>query len=312
MVIPAIGVAIQEPDAAAVLRRIQQAEALGVEAAWLTTGLGSDALTVFAAAAATTQRIIMGTAIVPTFPRHPLVMAQQAADIAAMAPGRLVLGVGPSHGPAVSGRYGIPYERPLEHLREYVAVLNLALAGGSVDFSGKRFNVHAATVKAGVPVIISALRARSFELAGEIAEGAVSWICPAPYLRDQALPALDRGAAHAGRPVPPLVAHAFISVTEDRAAMLPAVPSVLGRYPTVPNYVAMFEAAGYPEARQGAWSDAMLDAVVLQGDEAAVTRRVREFIGISGARAIILSVLPAGPDRNASIERALRCVAAMG
>ena len=312
MEIPRFGVALSEPSAGQVLGRIQRAEELGVKAVWLTTGLGSDALSIFAGAAATTRHVIMGTAIVPTFPRHPLVMAQQAADIASIAPGRLVLGIGPSHGPAMTGRYGIPYAKPLEHLREYVAVLRAALNEGTVDFTGERYSVHAATVKAEVPIIISALRAQSYSLGGEIADGAVAWICPAPYLREVARPAMERGAAQAGRAVPPMIAHAFLCVSEDREAMLQAVPSVLGRYPTTPNYQAMFDAAGYPEAREGKWSAAMLEAVVLQGDEAAVTRQVASFMATSGAQAIILSVLPVGPDRTAATERALRCVAAMG
>lgn len=312
MEIPRIGVALSEPTARDLLSRIQRAEELGVKAVWLTTGLGTDALTIFAGAAATTQRVMMGTAIVPTFPRHPLVMAQQAADIASIAPGRFALGIGPSHAPGMTGRYGIPYAKPLEHLREYVAVLRAALNDGNVDFTGERYSVHAATVKAAVPIIISALRAQSYSLAGEIADGAVAWICPAPYLRDVARPAMERGAVQAGRSAPPMIAHAFLCVSEDREAMLQAVPSVLGRYPTTPNYQAMFEAAGYPEAGEGKWSAAMLEAVVLQGDEAAVSRKIEAFMATSGAQALILSIMPAGPDRIAATERALRCVTAMG
>lgn len=304
-----VGAAIHEPSSKAILAAIQQAEGLGVPAIWLTTGGGPDALTVFAAAAATTHTIRMGTAIVPTFPRHPLVVAQQAMDIAQLAPGRFTLGVGPSHQGGIEGRFGIPWERPLEHLREYVTILKEALANGAVDFEGRRFKVHARLpYGASVPVIISALRERSFELAGEVADGAVTWICPAPYLRRVALPALERGAARADRPRPPLIAHAFVCLTEDRSAMVEASKGALAGYPRQPNYANMFVAAGYMEAPQGVWSDAMLDAVVLQGNEAHLTEQAHRFLETSGAEHLILSVLPAGPDRQRSTERTLRWI----
>ncbi|MCX6021317.1 MAG: LLM class flavin-dependent oxidoreductase, partial [Chloroflexi bacterium] len=265
---PRIGAAVHEPGAAPTLALIQRAEALGIPAVWLTTGGSPDGMTAFAAAAATTRSIRMGTAIVPTFPRHPLVMAQQAVDIASLAPGRFTLGVGPSHKPAMENRYGIPFVRPLEHLREYVTILKGLLTGQQVDFDGKRFQVHARLASgADVPVIISALQAKSFELAGEIADGAVTWICPAPYLRDVALAEMQRGAAKAGRATPPMIAHAFVSVTEDRAAMVQAASVALGGYPRLPSYLGMFMAAGLTEASEGVWSERMLDAVVLQGDE---------------------------------------------
>lgn len=312
MSIPRIGASFQAPSSKAMLETIQRAEKLGVKGVWLTTGGGPDALTVFAAAAVTTSSIFMGTSIVPTFPRHPIVMAQQAADIAQLAPGRFALGIGPSHQNGMEGRLGIPYERPIEHLREYLTVLKTVLATEEVDFSGRRFEIHARLVYgADIPVIISALRARSFELAGELADGAVTWICPAPYIRDVALPALERGARVAGRPRPPLIAHAFVCLTEDRATMLEAAGSATAGYPRQPNYAAMFTAAGFPEAQQGTWSDAMRDSVLLHGDESRAKERVQEFLATSGADHLILSILPAGGDRQGSMDRSLRFVASL-
>ena len=207
-----VGIAIHKPTAASMLKTIAEAEAVGVENIWLTTGAGPDALTVFAAAAVTTRSVRMGTAIVPTYPRHPLVVAQQSADIAQLAPGRFLLGLGPSHATVMEGRYGIPYKKPISHLREYVAVVKSLLSGAQTDFEGEHFNVHAKlSYGADVPVIISALRAGSFETAGEICDGAVSWLCPAPYLRDVAVPAMTRGAANAGKTKPKLIAHAFLA-----------------------------------------------------------------------------------------------------
>lgn len=301
-----VGAAVHEPTADAMLAAVQHAEAQGVPAVWLTTGAGPDAMMVFAAAAATTRTVRMGTAIVPTFPRHPVVVAQQAADIAALAPNRFTLGLGPSHATSIQTRYGIPYARPLEHLREFVAVVRRLLSGNELDFAGSRFRVRARISRAAdVPVIISALRTRSFELAGEIADGAVTWVCPAPYLYETALPALERGAARAGRQRPRLIAHAFVCLTEDPLLLKQAVSQGMANYPRLAAYQAMFASAGYPEARQGEWSPALVDAVLLHGDESAVRRKVLDFLRTSGADELILSVLPAGQDRVLSLHRTL-------
>lgn len=195
-----VGVAIHERSASAMLSAIRYAESANISTVWLTTGAGPDALTVLAAASSVTGKIKLGTAIVPTFPRHPLVMAQQCADIAHLAPGRFVLGLGPSHATIIEGRYGLRYDRPLGHLREYVGVVRKLLSGEQTDFAGNHFNVHAKLFYgADVPIIISALRAGSFELAAEISDGAVTWICPARYLRDVALPAMEAGARKADK-----------------------------------------------------------------------------------------------------------------
>jgi F420-dependent oxidoreductase-like protein len=299
------------PHPARALEMIARADALGVPAVWLYTRLaGPDPLTFYAAAAVRTTAIRLGTAIIPTFPRHPLVAAQQAQVVADLAPGRLVLGVGPSHRAIVSDIYGLPFERPLEQLGEYVAVLRAALHAGRVDFEGRRFRVHGdIPYPAPVPVMISALQARSFRLAGTLADGAITWVCPARYLRDVALPAVAAGAAEAGRPAPPVVANVFVALSEDRAAVASAARERLRAYPRFPFYAEMFAAAGYPEARQGEWSDGMLESVVLYGDEARVADGVRAFAATSGAGELIAALLPAGPDRAAEAERGLRFVA---
>ena len=312
MALSQVGVAIHKPTAETILRTIAQAEAAGVPMVWLTTGAGPDALTVFAAAAASTRIVRMGTAIVPTFPRHPLVVAQQTADIAQLAPGRFVLGLGPSHAAVMEGRYGIPYRQPLGYLREFVTVVKGLLTGAQTDFEGKHFTVHAKlNYGAQVPIIISALRATSFELAGEISEGAVTWLCPASYLRDAALPALERGAARQGRARPKLIAHAFLALTSDPAELQRGVDEFLPVYPRLTNYQEMFAAAGYAEARQGAWSTGMVDAVVLHGTDDQCRKKLESFRRTSGCEEIILSIMLVGADRDAALRRALQWVGAL-
>ena len=312
MALSQVGVAIHKPSAVTILRAIARAEAAQVPTVWLTTGAGPDALTVFAAAAASTRFVKMGTAIVPTFPRHPLVVAQQAADIAQLAPGRFVLGLGPSHATIMEGRYGIAYRQPLGHLREFVTVVKELLSGTQTDFEGKHFKVHAKlNYGAQVPIIISALREASFELAGEISEGAATWLCPAPYLRDVALPALERSAARQGKGRPRLIAHAFLALTNDPAELQRGIDEFLGHYPRLTNYQEMFAAAGYAEARQGAWSTRMVEAVVLHGTDDQCREKLESFMRTSGCDEIVLSIMLVGTDRDAALERALQWVGAL-
>src|SRR5689334_18624302 len=159
-----IGVAVHEFTAREQLAAIELAEREGVPGVWLTTGgVGPDALTLFAAAARSTARIRFGTSIVPTFPRHPLVVVQQALVVAALAPGRLRVGVGPSHRPTIEGMYGLLFERPLEHLAEYVTILRAALQQGRFDLDGARFRVHGELPNPpNVPVMLAALRPPSY------------------------------------------------------------------------------------------------------------------------------------------------------
>lgn len=303
MAVANVGVALHFRSAADMLQGIADAQSAGLSRVWLTTGAGPDALTVFAAALSATESIRLGTAIVPTMPRHPLVVAQQAADLHSISPGRFTLGLGPSHAAIMEGRYGIPYRKPLSHLREFVAVVKALLAGKQVDHEGEFFKVHAKLFHpAYVPVIVSALRANSFALAAEVADGAVTWLCPARYLRDVALPTMDK---HAAGHRPHLVAHAFLALNADGAAIEQGIKDYLVHYPKLPNYQEMFVAAGFPEARQGEWSRAMLDAILLHGDESTCGRAIDEFIAVSGCDELVLSVLPWGPNPLATTRVAL-------
>ena len=299
-----IGVAIRGNKASEALAMIEQAEQLGLHAAWMTTsGARLDSITVFAAAAVRTQRIKLGTSIVPTFPRHPLVMVQQAQVVAQLAPGRFRLGVGPSHRPTIEAM-GIQFTAPLGHLQEYLRIVKPLLQQGRVDFDGTYYKAHETIPEPlDLPVMASALQRGSFELCGEEADGAISWICPGEYLRDVALPAMRMGAERAGRPVPPLIAHAPVCVHDHADEVRAAVREQI-QNPRLPFYRQMLIAAGFPEAENGTWSDAMIDAVVLWGDEARVAERLHTLLAY-GATEILASPVLAGRDRAASLERTM-------
>ncbi|ETX06423.1 LLM class flavin-dependent oxidoreductase [Candidatus Entotheonella palauensis] len=300
-----IGVAVRGDRANDILNMIERAEELGIDAAWMTTGGARlDSITVFAAAALRTQRIQLGTSIVPTFPRHPLVMVQQTQVVAQLAPGRFRLGVGPSHRPLMISM-GMNFTSPIGHLREYVQILKAILQRGSVDFDGEFYRAHDnISEPLDVPVMASALQRGSFELCGAEADGAISWICPPAYLRDTALPAMQAGAEKAGRPVPPLIAHAPVCVHDNPEEVRAAVREQIMN-PRLPFYQRMLIAAGYPEAEKGEWSDAMIDGAVFWGNEAQVTERIEEMMAI-GAAELLASPMVAGADRAESLERTLR------
>lgn len=307
-----IGVTIMGRDAAAILANAEKADRLGISAVWLTTGrAGLDGLTLFAAIAQRTRATLMGTCIVPIFPRHPLVMAQQVQVIDQLAPGRFRLGVGPSHKAPMEDAFGIQFSHPLGHLREYARILKTLFQQGSIDFVGDFYQAKASIPSpVNVPVMASALRKGSFELCGAETDGAISWVCPGVYLRDVALPAMQAGAKRAGRPVPPLIAHVPVCVHNNRREVLAAVREQMPSYPRSPFYAQMFTDAGYQETKDGEWSDRMIDAVVASGRESTVADKLKGLLAW-GATELLLHPIGAGPDGAASTERTLRLVAEM-
>ena len=143
----------------------------------------------------------------------------------------------------------------------------------------------------------------AFELCGKEADGAISWICPGTYLRDVGFPALQEGARKAGRPVPPLIAHAPICVSTNAEEVRAAVRQQIMN-PRLPFYQQMLIDAGFPEPAEGTWSEGMIDAVVLWGDETKVADGLQQLFSF-GATEVLASPVAAGDDRAASLERTL-------
>lgn len=306
-----VGLAIQAPDIATTISRIQEAEQAGVQQVWMTQSAGMlDTLTLFAAAATQTTHIRLGTSIVPVYPRHPLVMAQQAATIDALAPGRLRLGVGTSHRHIMEGIYGLAMPSPLAYLREYTEVVRQVLWQGRVEHQGTFFKITATIPRpAHIPLLISALGEKAFRMAGEIADGAISWVCPVPYLLNTALPALRAGAESRQRPVPPLVAHIPVAMSTDEAATQAAATSRLSFYTKAPFYAHMFAAAGFPIGANGSGVDALMKALVVRGTEAQVETRLRELFA-SGLDELLLMMIPVA-DETREREQLLRVIASL-
>ena len=301
-----IGIAISAARASEALEKISQAENLGISAAWLTsTGGGGDAVAVLAAAAVDTDTILLGTSIVQTWSRHPVTLVQQVQVVADLAPGRFRLGIGPSHKGPMENAFGADFRAPLGHLREYIDIVKPLLQRGAVEHEGRWYSANAKiSGPLNVPVMTSALRPGAFELAGSKADGVISWVCPHFYLRDTAMPALQEGARKAGRETPPMVVHAPVCVTEDIEAARDGVRNRLGYFPASPFYANMFVEAGFAPSSDAGWTDEMLDAVLISGDEDSVSARIQEIFDWGGAE-ILASVVPAGDEGAESELRTL-------
>ena len=287
------GLVIPRGSASDLIGRVAQAERRGIATAWTTVGgLGADPVTALAAVGAATDRIRLGTAVTPTYPRHPITLAAQAIAIDDLASGRLRLGVGPSHKPIIEGAYGLPMGKPLAHLREYVTILRMLLWEGAADFSGDYITVKIA-LQAGVlapkiPIPISALRPNAFRLAGEIADGAISWVTPVDYLTRTALPQLQAGAEAMGRDRPPLIAHVPVIVSTDRAAARAAFRAQFPHYSRLPFYAAMFAEAGYPITAAGEMTDELVESLAVSGGPEEIRDRL-EAIRARGIDELMIS-----------------------
>ncbi len=318
-----IGTHVLAFDARSLIDGIVAADRAGLNTAWLVSGGTSpDPLAVFAVAAGETEQIGLGTSIIPTWPRHPLAVVQGALVVEQLAPGRLKLGVGPSHKPGIEGMYGFEFTRPLQHLREYLTILKATLQEGAVSFRGERLHAEASLqpppmapaqapqpVTTQVQVMASALRPNAYRLCGEVADGAISWVSPLHHLQRVAVPAMEEGAQKAGRERPPLVSHVPVVVSEDAEAVWAASQAQLGFYPNAPYYSAMWQDAGFPEAADGTYSRAMSDALVIQGSEQEVAERIRALPS-AGVNEMLAGVLnlegdPAAAGRTLELLGAL-------
>lgn len=236
-------------DLGAATELARSAERLGYDSVWVTHGLGRDSFLVLSAYGAATSRIGLGNGVVPIYPRHPVAMAQAALTLNEMTANRFRLGIGVSHAASMQDMLGLRIVEPLAAMREYVAVLRGALGEGS-DFTGRHYRARWAMAvparPAAPPIYLAALSTKMLELAGEIADGVILWLCPPDYVETVAVPAITRGRRRANRPLDgfEIVAAVPLAITDDRAAALSAFRAELVRYASLPFYRAMLETAG--------------------------------------------------------------------
>jgi 5,10-methylenetetrahydromethanopterin reductase len=256
------------PDALVRLRdQLQRAADDGFASAWMSNIFGLDALTALAVAGSQVPGIELGTAVVPTYPRHPAVLAQQALTTSTAVGGRLTLGIGLSHKIVIDDMYGYSFDRPVRHMREYLSILLPLLDGQPASFQGEtmRAGIGLTTPRPGrVPVLLAALGPQMLRLAGQRTDGTVLWMTGPATVRDHIVPAIRAAAQEAGRPSPRVVCMLPVCVTDDPDGARARANRVLAIYGQLPSYRAMLDREGAGEPGE----------VVITGDEDAVAGQI--------------------------------------
>src|SRR5919202_1781062 len=231
---------------------------------------GYDALTMISVAGRAVPRIELETAVVPIFTRHPVAMAQQALTTHAATGGRLLLGIGLSHRPVVEERWGLSFERPVEYMQDYLAILLPLLRGRPVEFTGPRLraNTQLSVPEAPAPsVVLAALGERLLRLAGAQTDGTALWMVGPKTLAAHIVPIITDAARQANRPPPRILVGLPICVTSDVAAARARAARAFQLYGQLPSYRAMLD-------REGA---AGPEEVAVGGDESEVERQLAEL-----------------------------------
>ena len=287
-----IGVFLNEPtgtDALVKLRdQIQRAADDGFASAWMSNIFGLEALTALAVAGSGTGGIELGTGVIPTYPRHPAALAQQALTVNAALEGRLNLGIGVSHQLVIESMYGYDYSRPLKHTDEYLSVLLPLLEGQQADFTGEILQGHItlSTPSHGrIPVLFAALGPKMLKLAGARTDGTITWMTGPATIRDHIAPTINAAAKAAGRPAPRVVSALPVCVTDDPAAATARAEQVFEIYGQLPAYRAMLD-------REGAAGPGELAIV---GDEDAVAARITALAD-AGVTEFVATEYTGGPE----------------
>ncbi|NRA03282.1 MAG: LLM class F420-dependent oxidoreductase [Myxococcales bacterium] len=273
--------------------RAKDLEARGFHSVWMANIFGIDAITAQAVVGRETERIELGTAVVPTYPRHPVAIAQQALTTQAASGGRFVLGIGLSHQIVIENMFGISYEKPARHMREYMEVLAPLLRGEPAKFEGDQYRVNAGLQVEGatpVPVLLAALGDHMLKIAGRTSSGTILWMTGPKTIETHIVPKLTAAAAEAGRPAPRVVAGLPIVVTNDPETVLERIGKSLVMYGQLPSYRAMLD-------KEGAAGPA---DVALVGDEKALDERLDRLrdVGVTDFDAAIVAVEDGADERT--------------
>lgn len=224
-----------------------QAEVAGFHSYWAPQVMGHDAVTLLAAAAGRTTRIELGTAVVPIQPRHPLVLAQQAATASALAGGRLCLGIGLSHRDVIESMYGLDFSNGTARMREYLEVLVAARDDARIDHDGALYRCRTRLPIAEAlpfPILVAALGPKLLGLAGRLADGTITWATGPKTLQSHTVPTISRAAEGAGRQAPRIVAGLPVCVTSDPTRVRQSLGEELALYRRLPSYRAMLDREG--------------------------------------------------------------------
>jgi F420-dependent oxidoreductase-like protein len=274
------------------------AESAGFTAFWMPQVPGYlDAMTAVTLIGQATERIEIGTAVVPIQTRHPMIMAQQALTTQIACNGRFTLGIGPSHHWIVNGQLGLDYEQPAQLMRDCLDVLDASFAGpGTVDVDNGSYRVHApvdVTDTFEVPILLSALGPTMLRLAGERVGGTILWMADERTIREHVVPRITAAASRAGRPAPRIVAGVPVALcsnneTDDARAY---ASEVLGHADFSPNYVRLLQ--------HGDATD--VGGTMAAGDESAIIARLRRYRD-AGVTDLAARIVPLGKDATQRSE----------
>lgn len=238
---------LARPDLTALVTDIQNAEAAGLSSYWLAQTGMIDALTTFAVAGASTSTIELGTAVVPTWPRHPQALAAQALTTQAATGGRTILGIGLAHQPSVEDRWRMKWEKPIRHMLDYLGVLEELLATGQSTYEGEVWSYvgeAARPIDDPPSVMLAALGDQMLDIAGRRTDGTILWCVGPKTLDQQIVPKINEAAAGVGRPAPAVVCSLPVWVTDRPDEAREMVAKSLTIYGQLPSYRAMLDIEG--------------------------------------------------------------------
>jgi alkanesulfonate monooxygenase SsuD/methylene tetrahydromethanopterin reductase-like flavin-dependent oxidoreductase (luciferase family) len=305
--------------------RVQLAEELGYEAVYVTHIAGRESLTVLTHYANHSERVRLGTGVVPIYTRTPATMAQTAATIDEISGGRLNLGLGVSHRPVVEGWHGQTIDKPASEMREYVQIVR-AIVRGEDPPAGEKwqtgFRLAGVPECPELPIYVAALSPKMLQLAGEIGDGVILWLCNPSYIRDVVVPEVTKGREKAGKTMEgfDIVAAVPSAVTDDLEAVYGTMRRDLLTYFGLPFYRAMIERSGFEddiaafdeaagrgdgEAMGAAISDRFLALLTATGDEAAVRAGIEAYAAAGASSPCV------GPIPKTDFEATLRAAAAV-
>jgi F420-dependent oxidoreductase-like protein len=260
------------------VNRARIVEKHGYESLWTTQlPTARDASLVLAAYASATQRVKLGTGVLPIYTRHPTATVQMAATLDELSGGRFILGLGVSHRVTVDGMWGLRLESPVEAMREYLTIVRSSVREGACSFEGKYFTARWSYLgprRDDLPIMISALNPRMLELAGELADGVVLYMCAPGFIEEHVMPHLRTGRQIAGKSMDgfEIVAAVDACVTSDRGAALETYQKTLDRYAALPFYRRAMEAGEFNPDVLAAIGDAkQVESAIARYREVGVT-----------------------------------------
>jgi len=298
MKIGLFGGAAQSGTVDQVIAEAKQAERDGFSSYWMPQIFAHDALTLLALIGREVPRIELGTAVVPTYPRHPMMLAQQCLTVNAAVGGRLCLGIGLSHQIVIENMMGMSFDKPVRHMREYLTVLQSLNKTNNVSFSGEVYSTHAGVSVTGSQpfgVVVAALGEQMLRVTAALADGTLTWCTGPSTLANHTIPVLDRASDALGKPKQRVIAALPVCVTTKVAEARERASQVFAIYGQLPSYRAMLD-------KEGAAGPA---DIAIVGTAAEVTDRITALadIGVTDFAAVEFG---GDPNESANTRAALK------